>query len=62
MLVAAFGGYKNVMAAYQHAVAEHYRFSFGDVPCLSLRMNPLICLKTKLKFENILFYLISIIF
>lgn len=31
MLVCAFAGYDNVMAAYRHAVAEKYRFfSYGD--------------------------------
>lgn len=31
MLVCAFGGYEQVMAAYRHAVAERYRFfSYGD--------------------------------
>jgi S-adenosylmethionine:tRNA ribosyltransferase-isomerase len=31
MLVCAFGGKESVMAAYQHAVAERYRFySYGD--------------------------------
>ena len=31
MLVTAFGGYDNVMNAYDHAVASKYRFlSFGD--------------------------------
>jgi S-adenosylmethionine:tRNA ribosyltransferase-isomerase len=31
MLVAAFGGYQRVMAAYRHAVGEGYRFySYGD--------------------------------
>ncbi len=31
MLVAAFGGYKEVMRAYRHAVAHDYRFySYGD--------------------------------
>jgi S-adenosylmethionine:tRNA ribosyltransferase-isomerase len=31
MLVSAFGGYENVRAAYEHAVAERYRFySYGD--------------------------------
>ena len=31
MLVSAFAGYDHVMAAYRHAVAQHYRFfSYGD--------------------------------
>jgi len=31
MLVSAFGGYREVMAAYRHAVRERYRFySYGD--------------------------------
>jgi S-adenosylmethionine:tRNA ribosyltransferase-isomerase len=31
MLVAAFGGYENMMAAYRHAVEQKYRFfSYGD--------------------------------
>jgi S-adenosylmethionine:tRNA ribosyltransferase-isomerase len=31
MLVCAFGGYEKMMAAYRHAVAQHYRFfSYGD--------------------------------
>ena len=31
MLVAAFGGYERIMAAYRHAVAARYRFySYGD--------------------------------
>ena len=31
MLVSALGGRENVLAAYQHAVAERYRFySYGD--------------------------------
>lgn len=31
MLVAAFAGYENTMAAYHHAIANHYRFfSYGD--------------------------------
>jgi S-adenosylmethionine:tRNA ribosyltransferase-isomerase len=31
MLVCAFGGFENVMAAYRHAVQERYRFfSYGD--------------------------------
>ena len=31
MLVAAFAGREPVLAAYEHAVREHYRFySYGD--------------------------------
>ena len=31
MSVAAFGGYKNVMAAYEEAIREGYRFGpYGD--------------------------------
>jgi S-adenosylmethionine:tRNA ribosyltransferase-isomerase len=31
MLVAAFGGTDRILAAYQHAVSERYRFfSYGD--------------------------------
>ena len=36
MLVSAFSGYDNIMAAYQHAVAEQYRFfSYGDAMLLT---------------------------
>ena len=36
MLVSAFSGYENIMAAYQHAIAEKYRFfSYGDAMFLS---------------------------
>ena len=36
MLVSAFSGYPNVMAAYRHAVARKYRFfSYGDAMLLS---------------------------
>lgn len=36
MLISAFSGYENVMAAYRHAVAEQYRFfSYGDAMFLS---------------------------
>ena len=31
MLVSAFSGYEHIMALYQHAIAERYRFfSYGD--------------------------------
>tara|TARA_R110000744_G_scaffold51347_4_gene110596 strand:- start:44 stop:1102 length:1059 start_codon:yes stop_codon:yes gene_type:complete len=36
MLVSAFAGYDNIMAAYQHAVAQQYRFfSYGDAMLLT---------------------------
>jgi len=36
MLVSAFSGYEHIMAAYQHAVAEQYRFfSYGDAMFLT---------------------------
>lgn len=36
MLVSAFAGYENIMAAYQHAVAQKYRFfSYGDAMLLT---------------------------
>jgi S-adenosylmethionine:tRNA ribosyltransferase-isomerase len=36
MLVSAFAGYDNIMAAYQHAVAQKYRFfSYGDAMFLT---------------------------
>jgi len=35
MLVSAFAGYENIMAAYQHAIEERYRFfSYGDAMLL----------------------------
>ena len=37
MLVSAFGGYKNLKAAYQHAIDKEYRFfSYGDC-CLIMK-------------------------
>jgi S-adenosylmethionine:tRNA ribosyltransferase-isomerase len=36
MLVSAFAGYEQIMAAYRHAVAERYRFfSYGDAMFLT---------------------------
>ena len=36
MLVSAFAGHEHVMALYQHAIAQHYRFfSYGDSMLLS---------------------------
>jgi S-adenosylmethionine:tRNA ribosyltransferase-isomerase len=38
MLVSAFGGYREIMAAYRHAVAERYRFfSYGDAMLIGRR-------------------------
>ena len=40
MLVSAFAGYENIMTAYQHAVAEKYRFfSYGDAMLLTKKTN-----------------------
>ena len=40
MLVSAFAGYENIMRAYQHAVAEKYRFfSYGDAMFLTKNPN-----------------------
>ena len=39
MLVSAFSGYENIMAAYQHAVEEKYRFfSYGDAMFLEKKL------------------------
>ncbi len=40
MLVCAFGGYENVMAAYRHAIREGYRFySYGDAMFINRDRN-----------------------
>ncbi|MGF1749870.1 MULTISPECIES: tRNA preQ1(34) S-adenosylmethionine ribosyltransferase-isomerase QueA [Vibrio] len=40
MLVSAFAGYENVMAAYQHAVDNQYRFfSYGDAMFITKKVN-----------------------
>jgi len=40
MLVSAFSGYDNILAAYQHAVDEKYRFfSYGDAMFLTKKTN-----------------------
>jgi len=40
MLVSAFSGYDNIMAAYQHAVEEQYRFfSYGDAMLLTKKAH-----------------------
>ncbi len=40
MLVSAFAGYDNIMTAYQHAVAEKYRFfSYGDAMFLTKKTS-----------------------
>jgi S-adenosylmethionine:tRNA ribosyltransferase-isomerase len=43
MLVSAFAGYEHIMALYQHAIAQHYRFfSYGDSMLLARQpANPL---------------------
>jgi S-adenosylmethionine:tRNA ribosyltransferase-isomerase len=41
MLVAAFGGYARIMAAYKHAIEQGYRFySYGDAMFLQSRASP----------------------
>jgi S-adenosylmethionine:tRNA ribosyltransferase-isomerase len=40
-LVSAFGGYPEVMAAYQHAIREKYRFfSYGDAMFMTRKECP----------------------
>ena len=40
MLVSAFSGYENIIAAYKHAVAEQYRFfSYGDAMFLTKQIK-----------------------
>lgn len=40
MLVSAFAGYDCIRHAYQHAIAQHYRFfSYGDAMLLTLNTN-----------------------
>ncbi len=42
MLVTAFGGYKQVMDAYQHAIDERYRFfSYGDAMFITVSSGPI---------------------
>ena len=37
MLVSAFAGHAHIMALYEHAIAERYRFfSYGDAMLLAL--------------------------
>ena len=40
MLISAFAGYEHVMAAYQHAIKEQYRFfSYGDAMFITKQTN-----------------------
>ena len=40
MLVSAFAGYEHIMALYQHAIAQRYRFfSYGDSMLLARQLN-----------------------
>jgi S-adenosylmethionine:tRNA ribosyltransferase-isomerase len=39
-LVSAFAGYETVMALYEHAITQRYRFfSYGDAMLLECRLN-----------------------
>ncbi|MGV8804788.1 MAG: tRNA preQ1(34) S-adenosylmethionine ribosyltransferase-isomerase QueA [Polaromonas sp.] len=41
MLVSAFAGYEHIMALYQHAIAQRYRFfSYGDAMLLARKAHP----------------------
>ena len=41
MLVSAFTGMQPIQAAYQHAIAQRYRFfSYGDAMLLHRQANP----------------------
>jgi S-adenosylmethionine:tRNA ribosyltransferase-isomerase len=50
MLVSAFAGYDHILATYQHAIAQKYRFfSYGDSMLLQKTVPVLAEPQTKLK-------------